>query len=138
MFKGQGINRSAKGSADKSGFISGGLRRISEEEMNTAAVKKYRINKGQMIGSILLIIVLVSLSAITISSAMGGAISHLTNQSENYQIIEVAYGDTIWDLADKYCDKTKTDIRTSVKEIYVLNNIEDEVIYPGQTIRIPV
>ena len=136
MFKGQGINRSAKGSADKPVLYPAASARKSEEEMNTTTAKKYKINKVRMTGSIILIVILISLSAITVSSAMGGVVSHFTNLThKTYTTVEVSYGDTLWNLAEEYC--SNKDVRAAVMEIYSINNLRSEAIYPGQTIRIP-
>jgi nucleoid-associated protein YgaU len=50
----------------------------------------------------------------------------------------VTQGDTIWSIADNHCD-AGTDIRKTVYTIYDINRInQNEDIYPGQAILIPV
>ena len=45
----------------------------------------------------------------------------------------VAAGDTIWSIA---CDNTKGDIRQYIYKLRKINNLNDCMIYPSQTIKI--
>ena len=50
-----------------------------------------------------------------------------------YQDYTVARGDTLWSIA---CENTETDIREYIYELREINNLNDCMIYPGQTIKI--
>ncbi|CCJ33826.1 MULTISPECIES: cell division suppressor protein YneA [Caloramator] len=55
----------------------------------------------------------------------------------NYIYVTVESGDTLWKIAKKH--KTdKQDIRKLVYEIRKANNLESLIIYPGQTIKVPI
>ncbi|MBQ8298635.1 MAG: LysM peptidoglycan-binding domain-containing protein [Clostridia bacterium] len=45
----------------------------------------------------------------------------------------VAAGDTLWSIA---CENAETDIREYIYELREINNLNDCMIYPGQTIKI--
>lgn len=45
----------------------------------------------------------------------------------------VAAGDTLWSIA---CKNAETDIREYIYELREINNLNDCMIYPGQTIKI--
>lgn len=68
--------------------------------------------------------------------------------STTYSKVEVKYktdyilgGDTIWSIAEKEADENKyfenMDVRSVVKEIKNLNNLENQVLKIGQEIKIP-
>lgn len=68
-------------------------------------------------------------------------IGALTNRVEGYeepQYIEIVVqsGDTIWSLVREYASKDK-DIRESIYEIGVINNLSSYDIFPGQVIKVP-
>lgn len=54
-----------------------------------------------------------------------------------YAELEVAYGDTLWSIAETYMP-TDTDIRESVYELCKLNDISASELYAGMTIRVPI
>lgn len=66
----------------------------------------------------------------------------LINRVEGYQepeYIEVVVqnGDTVWDLARELSPKDK-DVRKSIYEIGIINDLRSYDIFPGQVIRIPM
>ncbi len=66
----------------------------------------------------------------------------LINRVEGYEepkYIEVVVegGDTVWGLAREFCSKNR-DVRKSVYEIGLINNLNSYDIYPGQVIKIPI
>ena len=63
----------------------------------------------------------------------------IANKGENPTIEYIVdQGDTIWSIADSHCDMGG-DIREVVYFIYEINGInQNENIYPGQAISIPV
>lgn len=66
----------------------------------------------------------------------------LINKVEGYQepkYIEVVVesGDTVWDLAREVSPKDK-DVRKSIYEIGIINNLDSYDIFPGQVIKIPM
>lgn len=54
-----------------------------------------------------------------------------------YIEISVEDGDTLWDLAKEY-GPSHVDTRKTIYEVSLLNDLEDNYIYPGQVIKFPV
>ncbi len=81
---------------------------------------------------------------LTLTILMGMIISNILigfNQAESltktaYAQIQVEYGDTIWELAREF-GPINIDTRKVVREIYSLNEIRADELYPGQVILIP-
>lgn len=57
--------------------------------------------------------------------------------ADEYIEIKVEAGDTLWTIAKPYYDG-KSDYREYLYNIRELNNLDQGVIYPGQTIKIPL
>lgn len=55
----------------------------------------------------------------------------------SYKTVTVEYGDTIWDIAQKYNNCSIKDLRMFVYNIEKVNGLEGELIKPGQVLRIP-
>lgn len=55
----------------------------------------------------------------------------------NYIYVTVESGDTLWKIAKKHKTDNQ-DIRKLVYEIRKANNLESLIIYPGQTIKVPI
>lgn len=53
-----------------------------------------------------------------------------------YKQIEVTYGDTLWNIAERNMP-SDMDTRQAVYELAELNDIDDGVIYPGQILLVP-
>ena len=53
-----------------------------------------------------------------------------------FDYINVKEGDTLWSIASGYSEKTE--IRELIYIISKENNIQDALIYPGDTIRVPL
>ncbi|MBO2531563.1 LysM domain-containing protein [Planifilum fulgidum] len=51
--------------------------------------------------------------------------------------VRVEPGDTLWSLARRHADDS-VDIRELISDIRRINQLEDAVIHPGQTLKIPV
>jgi LysM repeat protein len=56
---------------------------------------------------------------------------------DQYTVVEVLYGDTIWDIAREHLSDDM-DLRDAVHIIMSVNNITAEELQPGQTLKIPV
>lgn len=54
------------------------------------------------------------------------------------QEVTVRDGDSLWKLATRYQDETNMDVNQLIQEIKVLNQLESPIIYPGQTLLIPM
>lgn len=56
---------------------------------------------------------------------------------DNYKMICIEKGDTLWDIATEYNTKN-IDIRQVVLDIKELNNLGYRLIYPGDLIKVPI
>jgi nucleoid-associated protein YgaU len=56
-------------------------------------------------------------------------------RTDTYNTVVVKKGDTLWGLAEKY--GPKQDIRKTVYEIKMINNITDKYLKPGELLIIP-
>ena len=95
-------------------------------------MKKYRIVSKIRFSIFIIILamaIVASVAFITGSTASGESIPQ-------YYTVEVQAGDTLWDIAERYCDKG-TDIREVIYEIREANNLSPEDIEPGDSIKIP-
>lgn len=54
-----------------------------------------------------------------------------------YTKIYVRSGDTLWSLAEQH-GSSSLDTRKVIYEISLLNNLDDDYIYPGQVLTIPL
>lgn len=57
--------------------------------------------------------------------------------TETYKVVQVKDNDTLWTIADEYCDP-HADIRDTVAEICEINDISADQIQPGDTVVVPV
>ncbi len=74
--------------------------------------------------------------SVTLINVSFGADKASYNQSDNYIEIEVSSGDTLWDIANTYCDYS-SDTRKVVHEICLINDIKASDLKEGMTIKIP-
>jgi len=54
---------------------------------------------------------------------------------QNYEVVRIAKGDTLWGIAEKY--NTKGDIRKYIYDLKILNNLESSQIIEGSELKIP-
>lgn len=92
---------------------------------------RHGITRGQAIITFILIGALFLLIS-------GIFIPEVKADQTSYQTITVQEGDNLWEIAKTYNHSTDADLRDSVAEIMEVNQLSDEVIYPGQNLRIPV
>lgn len=75
------------------------------------------------------------------SAAKGSAdLPEAPAQVESVMEVEVTVvpGDSLWKLASLYKNEAEPDIRVLVQKIKEINGLDDVIIYPGQTLRIPL
>lgn len=100
--------------------------------MNTK--KKYRIKSRIRFFSFILIAMLLTVTAMNTILGFNNAEGQTKDQ---YTIVEVTYGDTIWDIAREHLSDDM-DLRDAVHMIMSINNITAEELQPGQSLKIPV
>jgi LysM domain. len=91
--------------------------------------RNYRlVNKRRFMVFLVSVITAVCLLPVIISA---GAAS---DGPRTYRSVKVRKGDTLWSIASAYCEG---DIRENVFEIRQINNLDDGIIYEGQTLLLP-
>jgi hypothetical protein len=100
--------------------------------MNTK--KKYRIKSRVRFFAFVLIVMLLTVTAANTVLGLNNAEGQSKDQ---YTMVEVVYGDTIWDIAQEHLSDDM-DLRYAVHIIMTINNISAEELQPGQTLKIPV
>lgn len=100
--------------------------------MNTK--KKYRIKSRARFLSFVLIVMLLTVTAANTVLGLNNAEGQTKDQ---FMVVEVLYGDTIWDIAREHLSDSM-DLRDAVHTIMTVNNINAEELQPGQTLKIPV
>jgi|GEM_PF-380533 len=70
--------------------------------------------------------------------AVSGNIDVSGHAQQKYITVEVASGDTLWDLAKRYTGSDEMDIREAVYMIKDVNGLSAKSIQPGQMLKIPV
>lgn len=69
-------------------------------------------------------------SFIALAAAANGA------DFDEYETVVVKRGDTLWDLAERYCNGT--DIRKYIDIVKSVNGLTESIIYEGDVLRMPV
>jgi len=106
----------------------------SERVFGGMKMKKIRIvNKKRFMLSMIMLTILLFFMA----SSVFAAINKVEGYDEpKYIEVVVKGGDTIWNLAREFSPNNK-DIRKSIYEIGIVNNLDSYDIFPGQVIKIP-
>lgn len=58
--------------------------------------------------------------------------------AQKYITVEVAAGDTLWDIADQYMADSGEDTRHDVYTLQQINDLDDAGVAVGQKIKVPV
>lgn len=88
-----------------------------------------RKKRLQLLPMIILMIAAMSLTVFLTSRVT-------SEEPENFQLIVVEQGDTLWSIAREHRSPDE-DIRNLVHNIRRINNLQSAVIYPGDKILIP-
>lgn len=91
--------------------------------------RKYKLTSKKRFYSFIIVLTL-SVSAIFFAATAYGY------EGPKYDIVRVHRGDTLWNIAGKYCKSG--DIRHYIYEIKKANNMEDSIIFEGTDLKIPV
>ncbi len=96
--------------------------------------KKYRIVSPvrfiTFVTIVMILLATLTIHIIGLDDVSGGSKTY-------YKQIEVTYGDTIWNIAERNMPDDM-DTRQAVYEISTLNDIDDGIIYPGQLLLVPI
>ncbi|MEJ8546032.1 cell division suppressor protein YneA [Brevibacillus borstelensis] len=99
---------------------------------------RFGVTRGQAI----LFFAAFTLFFYTLTELVFASDNHSTQQQieTSQPVIEITVqpGDSLWNLAIAYKTDPKKDVRDMVYAIRELNKLESAIIYPGQTILIPV
>jgi LysM repeat protein len=96
--------------------------------------KRIRIKSRVRFFAFVLVMMLLSVTAVNTVLGFNDAEGQT---KERFTVVEVAYGDTIWDIAQEYLSDDM-DVREAVHLIMSINHITAEELQPGQSLKIPV
>jgi nucleoid-associated protein YgaU len=71
------------------------------------------------------------------STLKEGSADYTAEAAFSLQEVTVREGDSLWKLSLLYQEEAKMDVRRLVEEIKAINDLDDVMIYPGQTLLIP-
>ena len=87
---------------------------------------------------VVLALALVVVAAVAVWLAAGSAATHDQGSATQIEVVTVAPGDTLWDIASDAAAATGgTDVRDMMDRIQQLNTLDSSVVYTGQELRIP-
>ncbi|KRB77973.1 hypothetical protein ASE01_07290 [Nocardioides sp. Root190] len=76
-------------------------------------------------------------AAVVVGLAAGSAATRDEGGAPAIDVITVAPGDTLWDIASTAAAATGGDVRGAMEEIQQLNTLDGSLVYAGQQLRIP-
>lgn len=101
--------------------------------------KRAMIKKRKQIAKRRMILLLAALLVITLGSVVFGTIfSKAKNptaditQFKYYKSITIERGDSLWNIAEEYCNDSYEDTREYVVELKELNSLTSDTIHAGQ------
>ncbi len=122
-------------------FMESQLRRgyVSEREYRNY---KWKVRRQRELRNRILLfaftICLVLVMAVSYYSITSYAESEIDNVSFKYYTdIEVEYGDSLWSIAQEYCDSHYGSIFEYMNEVRSINHIKGDIIKEGQLLVVP-
>ncbi len=79
---------------------------------------------------------LVMIAIIILSLVLLPGFTSQGRKPQEYKIIEIKKGDTLWTIAEKH-NINNEDPRKIVNDIKKINNLKNVILQPGQTLKIP-
>lgn len=108
----------------------------SEYRKQKNKVKRLRHFRRQcflvLLTVLLILFLTVSYHAILSKATTGENISY-----KYYTSIEIAYGDSLWSIADKYAGEEYDSAEDYVHEVMKINHLQEEVLIAGQYLVVP-
>ena len=87
---------------------------------------------------VVLLAALLAVAAFGIWVAAGSVATHEQGSAATIEVVTVAPGDTLWDIAsDAAAASGSTDVRDMMDRIQQLNTLDGSVVYVGQELRVP-
>lgn len=104
--------------------------------MYYSAVRNTYKGKGRQKKSSFRIKMIVITVFLLLSLTIVFAINSQGSKVIEYQQIVVEQGDTLWSIASRY-NQENQDTRRIINQIKRINKLDDVILQPGQTIRVP-
>ncbi|WP_028656616.1 LysM peptidoglycan-binding domain-containing protein [Nocardioides sp. J54] len=76
-------------------------------------------------------------AALAVAVAAGSAATREDGGAPAVQVVTVAPGETLWDIASGVAAATGGDVRGAMADIQDLNTLDGSMVYAGQQLRIP-
>ncbi|WP_435771797.1 LysM peptidoglycan-binding domain-containing protein [Nocardioides sp. SYSU DS0651] len=85
-----------------------------------------------------LVIALALLAALVVALAGGSVATDERGAAAQVEVVTVAPGDTLWDIASEAAAATGAgDVRDMMERIQRLNTLDSSLVYAGQELRVP-
>ncbi|GAA1528180.1 LysM peptidoglycan-binding domain-containing protein [Nocardioides humi] len=110
-------------------------RRTTSAARRPAARGQVRLTRRGRLVVFLLALGVVTLAAVWL--AAGSAATREDGGAPQIELVTVAPGDTLWDIASDAAATTGDDVRDMMRTIQQLNTIDGSVLYAGQELRVP-
>lgn len=104
--------------------------------MKAANTEIARYKSHKSVRNTVLVMTAVILFIMIVFSAFSGVESDAST-ADTYRQVQVSQGETLWEIASEFSSSNQ-DVRTTVKEICEINDIQPEDIQAGDTIFVPV
>lgn len=112
--------------------------RVAPARRTTSAVRprsQVRLTRRGRVVVFLLALVVVTLAAVWL--AAGSAATRDQAGAPRLDLVTVAPGDTLWDIASDIAAGSGDDVRDMMRTIQQLNTLDGSVVYVGQELRVP-
>ena len=86
----------------------------------------------------IIFITIITLSIFTVFNMTMGADRANGETARKYITVEIAAGDTLWDIADEYMSDTDSDMRHAVYTLQQVNDLDSANVNVGQEIKVPI
>ncbi|HWJ68237.1 MAG TPA: LysM peptidoglycan-binding domain-containing protein [Nocardioides sp.] len=86
---------------------------------------------------VVFLLALAVVAAVAVSLAAGSAATREEGVAPAIEVVTVAPGDTLWDIASDVAAVTGGDVRGAMAKIEELNALDGSLVYAGQQLRVP-
>lgn len=110
-------------------------------EMNTHGSYKKKVKPYTRLKRRILILAMISIAFFLWIFAGSERVSAQDTDAEQkqkcYKSIEISYGDTLWNIAEKYMNNDYDSVQAYMKELKEINGLSGDKIYEGKYLMVP-
>lgn len=106
--------------------------RVAQPGVGSGRVRLTRRGRG-----VVFLLAFAVVAALAVAIAAGSAASRDSGGSPAVDVVTVAPGETLWDIASDVAASSGGDVRGAMADIQDLNALDGSMVYAGQQLRIP-